>query len=166
MIKWIDIKEQKPPGRAVLIFCPDRHLKVMVAGYNPREEEGKQFKCEGHKNLFPTHWAHINYPRMDMDNRFKEDDDHIYYFDTFIMKDWVKMSKDDIYYMYDDQDGEKWIKVIWRRDLSALSDEFVFLEDCGYTRKGTGLTMDYGCMGKLIEKGELLTEEEYNNRDE
>ena len=96
-----------------------------------------------------------------MENRFKEDENHIYFFDSFMVKDWVKMNKSDIFYMYDDQDGEKRIQVIWRGDISALSDEFVFLEDCGYARKGTGLTMDYGCMRNMIDKGELLTEEEY-----
>lgn len=63
MINWIRLKDQTPPEAAILIFCPDIHSKVLVAGYYPNEKVGKQFKCEGHRNLSPTHWAYIeNYP--------------------------------------------------------------------------------------------------------
>jgi hypothetical protein len=99
----------------------------------------------------------------DKKKMFKEDKDHIYFFDTFIMKDWVKMYKSDIYYAYNGED-DTWDKIIFRRDISSLSDEFVFLEDGKSHEKGGSLTMDYGCMRDMIEKKELLTEEEYNNK--
>ena len=75
------------------------------------------------------------------------------------------MSKENIWY-YKDCDGE-WIKLKYRLDLTALEDVFEFMED--YTskrfKKGNTIDMYYGSMKNLIERGELLTEEEYLNQN-
>lgn len=62
---------------------------------------------------------------------------------------------DNIWYMLY-EDGE-WVKLKYRPDLSDLSDVFEFMEDIPSKRfmEGKTITMDYGCMGKLIDKGEL-----------
>lgn len=67
----------------------------------------------------------------------------------------------DIWY-YKDDDGE-WIKLKYRSDLSALEDVFEFMEDSQPKRfkKGNTIDMYYGSMKNLMERGELLTEEEY-----
>lgn len=63
---------------------------------------------------------------------------------------------------YKDNDGE-WIKLKYRSDLSALEDVFEFMEDNLLKRfkKGNTIDMYYGSMNNLIERGELITEEEY-----
>ena len=67
---------------------------------------------------------------------------------------------------YKDNDGD-WIKLKYRLDLTALEDVFEFMED--YTskrfKKGNTIDMYYGSMKNLIERGELLTEEEYLNQN-
>jgi hypothetical protein len=74
-----------------------------------------------------------------------------------------------IYYLIDD---DEWIKLKYRGDLSALDDVFEFMEDIFYNidgvkrlraKVGDPVSMYYGTMNTLIEKGELLTEEEYLN---
>ena len=75
-----------------------------------------------------------------------------------------------IWYMNED---DEWIKLKYRRDLSALDDVFEFMEDVydkidgveyPRSKKGMEVSMYYGCMKTLIERGELLTEEEYKQR--
>ena len=63
---------------------------------------------------------------------------------------------------YKDNDGE-WIKLKYRSDLSALEDVFEFMEDnlLKSFKKGNTIDMYYGSMNNLIERGELITEEEY-----
>ena len=75
------------------------------------------------------------------------------------------MSKENIWY-YKDNDGE-WIKLTYRLDLTALEDVFEFMEDYPSKRfkKGNTIDMYYGSMKNLIDKGELLTEEEYLNQN-
>ena len=75
------------------------------------------------------------------------------------------MSKENIWY-YKDSDGE-WIKLKYRLDLTALEDVFEFMEDYPSKRfkKGNTINMYYGSMKNLIDKGELLTEEEYLNQN-
>jgi hypothetical protein len=65
---------------------------------------------------------------------------------------WINMS--DTWYMKEN-DGN-WIKLKYRGDLSCLSDVFEFMER---RRRGATITMDYGCMGTLIERGELIQED-------
>ncbi len=71
----------------------------------------------------------------------------------------------DVWY-YKDNDGE-WIKLKYRADLTALEDVFEFMEDNLPKRfkKGNTIDMYYGSMKNLIERGELLTEEEYLNQN-
>ena len=71
----------------------------------------------------------------------------------------------DIWY-YKDDDGE-WIKLKYRPDLTALEDVFEFMEDNLPKRfkKGNTIDMYYGSMKNLIERKELLTEEEYLNQN-
>ncbi|MHA2009659.1 MAG: hypothetical protein ACW980_20290 [Promethearchaeota archaeon] len=75
------------------------------------------------------------------------------------------MSKENIWY-YKDSVGE-WIKLKYRLDLTALEDVFEFMEDYPSKRfkKGKTIDMYYGSMKELIDKGELLTEEEYLNQN-
>tara|TARA_R110000824_G_scaffold274553_3_gene463315 strand:- start:2165 stop:2383 length:219 start_codon:yes stop_codon:yes gene_type:complete len=70
-------------------------------------------------------------------------------------------------------EDDEWIKLKLRNDLSGLDDVFEFMEDVydkidgvKYPRSQKGMTvsMYYGCMKTLIEKGELITEEEYTQR--
>ena len=72
----------------------------------------------------------------------------------------------DIWY-YKDNDGE-WIKLKYRTDLSTLEDVFEFMEDNLLKRFKKGNTIDiyYGSVGNLIERRELLTEEEYLNQNQ
>ena len=69
---------------------------------------------------------------------------------------WVKMN--DIWYM---QNEGNWIKLKYRGDLSCLSDVFEFMDDdpIERRRRGATITMDYGCMSKLIDRGELIQED-------
>jgi len=66
---------------------------------------------------------------------------------------------------YKDNDGD-WIKLKYRTDLTSLEDVFEFMEDNESKRfkKGNTIDMYYGSMKNLIEKGELLTEDEYKQR--
>ena len=68
---------------------------------------------------------------------------------------------------YRDNDGE-WIKLKYRPDLSTLEDVFEFMEDNLLKRFKKGNTIDiyYGSVGNLIERRELLTEEEYLNQNQ
>jgi len=77
----------------------------------------------------------------------------------------------DIFYM---KENNRWVELKFRGDLSGLSDVFEFMEDSPVEdkgdfsrlryRAGTTLTMDYGCMSTLMEKGELVTEDEYDKK--
>jgi hypothetical protein len=68
-----------------------------------------------------------------------------------------------IWHWYVEDDGV-WHKLLYLPDQSCLSDVFEYMEDYispkkyGHRhKKGMTITMDYGCMGNLIEKGELVS---------
>lgn len=67
-----------------------------------------------------------------------------------------------IWYLHDEYNHEIWHKLLYLPEISALSDEFKYMEDYQSTekyghrhKKGMGLIMDYGCMDKLIKTGDL-----------
>ena len=64
-----------------------------------------------------------------------------------------------IWYMHDEGN---WIKLKYRGDLSCLSDVFEFMDDDPIERKRrrATITMDYGYISTLIEKGEIIQEDE------
>ena len=70
-----------------------------------------------------------------------------------------KISKDldKFWYM---KEEDKWVKLKYRPDLSDLSDVFEFVED---NMKGKTITMDYGTMKSLIDKG-VLVDKTYEDR--
>ena len=74
-----------------------------------------------------------------------------------------------IWYWYN-EDIQKWIKLRWNEEQSALSDVFTFTDDYKdmkipyFHKKGTNLIMDYGVLGKLIDNETILTEEQYLNK--
>lgn len=69
-----------------------------------------------------------------------------------------------IWYLKDD-DGQ-WIKLKYRPDLSGLEDVFEHMEEdlSKFIKKGGTVNMYYGTMKTLMDKGELLTEEECINQ--
>ena len=65
-----------------------------------------------------------------------------------------------IWYYHDEENGE-WFKLKYRPDLSGLEDIFEFMEDGEKHRKGMLFDFYYGTMGKCINEGILMTEEEW-----
>ena len=80
-------------------------------------------------------------------------------------------TNNNIWYLKDESFDDVWHKLLFLPEISALSDEFEFMEDYqstekyGYRhKKGNRLVMDYGCMSNCIKKGYLkkIVEDENN----
>ena len=59
-----------------------------------------------------------------------------------------------------------WYRVKWLAEQSALSDVFEFTQKQPFifAKQAQTITMDYGCMGNLINKKELIKEEDFYHR--
>jgi hypothetical protein len=55
-----------------------------------------------------------------------------------------------------------WVKLKHRPDLSGLDDMFEYVDTFEpFYRNGMRLSVEYGCLNKLMESGDFMTEENF-----